>query len=72
MIKKGDNVTIMTGKDKGKTGTVETVFPKIDKAIVGGLNIMKRHTKARRANNKSSIVDFAAPIHVSNLKRNDK
>lgn len=70
MIKKGDKVTIMTGKDKGKTGTVESVLPKKEKAIVGGLNIMKRHTKARKANNKSSIVDVAAPIHVSNLKKN--
>jgi len=72
MIKKGDKVTIMTGKDKGKTGTVEKVFPKDDKAIVTGLNISKRHLKARKANNKSSIVDVASPIHVSNLKINDK
>lgn len=70
MIKKGDKVTIMIGKDKGKSGTVEAVFPKKDKAIVGGLNISKRHTKARKANNKSSIVDVASPIHISNLKKN--
>lgn len=68
MIKKGDKVTVMIGKDKGKSGTVEAVFPKESKAIVGGLNIQKRHRKARRTNSKSSIVDIAAPIHVSNLK----
>ena len=72
MIKKGDNVTITTGKDKGKTGTVEAVFPKMSKAIVAGLNISKRHLKARRQNSKSAIVDVASPIHISNLKKNDK
>ncbi len=69
MIKKGDNVTITTGKDKGKTGKVEAVFPKMSKAIVAGLNISKRHLKARRANGKSAIVDVASPIHISNLKK---
>ncbi len=68
MIKKGDKVIVIAGKDKGKTGTVETVFPKLEKAIVGGINIAKRHKKARRANTKSAIVDVASPIHVSNLK----
>ncbi len=72
MIKKGDKVTIMAGKDKGKTGTIETVFPKKNKAVVEGLNISKRHTKARRSNNKSAIVDVASPIHISNLKKIDK
>ncbi len=62
----------MTGKDKGKTGTVETVFPKRDKAIVAGMNIAKRHLKARRQNGKSAIVDVASPIHISNLKKNEK
>jgi large subunit ribosomal protein L24 len=68
MIKKGDKVIVIAGKDKGKTGTVDSVLPKESKAIVGGLNIVKRHRKARRANNQSTIVDVAAPIHVSNLK----
>jgi large subunit ribosomal protein L24 len=68
MIKKGDKVIVIAGKDKGKTGTVDSVLPKKSKAIIGGLNIVKRHRKARRANNQSAIVDVAAPIHVSNLK----
>lgn len=58
----------MTGKDKGKSGTVDSVFPKESKAIIGGLNIQKRHKKARRQGSPSSIIDIAAPIHVSNLK----
>jgi large subunit ribosomal protein L24 len=72
MIKKGDKVIVTTGKDKGKTGTVETVFPKMSKAVVAGLNISKRHLKARRSNGKSAIVDVASPIHISNLKKTDK
>lgn len=72
MIKKGDNVIVIAGKDKGKSGTVDSVFPKTNKAIVGGLNISKRHQKARRANNKSFIVDVASPIHISNLKKSEK
>lgn len=72
MIKKGDKVLIMIGKDKGKSGVVETVFPKMNKAIVEGLNISKRHMKARKSNNKSSIVDVASPIHISNLKKVEK
>lgn len=68
MIKKGDKVIVIAGKDKGKTGTVESVFPKDSKAIVGGVNVVKRHKKARRTGVKSAIVDIAAPLHVSNLK----
>lgn len=70
MIKKGDNVTIITGKDKGKSGSVERVLPKMDKVIVTGLNIMKRHKKARRGGAAGAIVDIASPLHVSNVKKN--
>jgi large subunit ribosomal protein L24 len=68
-IKKGDNVIITTGKDKGKSGTVDRVFPKLDKVIVGGLNIMKRHRKARRNGEKGAIIDVASPLHISNVKK---
>jgi len=70
MIKKGDNVTIITGKDKGKSGSVERVLPKIDKVIVTGLNIMKRHKKSRRKGVPGGIVDIASPLHISNIKKN--
>jgi len=68
MIKKGDNVIITTGKDKGQKGTVERVFPKKNKAIVTGFNVHKRHMRARQTGKKGEIIDVASPIHISNLK----
>jgi large subunit ribosomal protein L24 len=68
MIKKGDKVIITTGKDKGKSGSVEKVFPKKNKAVVTGLNVSKRHMRARQSGKKGEIIDVAAPIHISNLK----
>lgn len=66
-IKKGDNVIIITGKDKGKTGTVEQVFPKKEMVLVGGVNIVKRHQRSRRDAAKGQILDKAMPIHISNV-----
>ncbi|MFA6297003.1 MAG: 50S ribosomal protein L24 [Candidatus Paceibacterota bacterium] len=69
MIKKGDNVIITTGKDKGKSGSVEKVFPKEGKLIVAGLNILKRHRKSRKSNEKGTIIDVASPLDISNVKK---
>ena len=69
MIKKGDNVIITTGKDKGKSGSVERVFPKLGKVIVKGLNIVKRHRRARKSGEKGSIIDVASPLDISNVKK---
>ena len=49
-IKKGDSVVVLSGKDKGKTGTVTLAMPKADKVVVGGVNIATRHRKATQAN----------------------
>jgi large subunit ribosomal protein L24 len=68
MIKKGDKVIITTGKDKGKSGSVERVLPKKNKAVVTGLNMSKRHIRARKEGQKGNIVDVACPIDLSNLK----
>ncbi len=70
MIKKGDNITVIAGKDKGKTGTVERVFPKDDLIVVGGINIMKKHRKARRSNEKGAIIEMPSPLHISNVRKN--
>jgi len=67
-IKKGDNVTVIAGKDKGKSGKVLRALPKLDKVIVDGVNIAKRHQKPRKSNQKGQIVDKTLPIHVSNVK----
>ena len=66
-IKKGDKVVIIAGKDKGKQGTVETVIALGDRVTVGGINIHKRHFKPSRTRAKGGIVEFAAPLHRSNV-----
>ena len=66
-MKKGDNVIVISGKDKGKTGKVTRALPREDKIIVGGVNIKKRHKKPRKSGQKGQIVEFASPINVSNV-----
>src|SRR3989344_4294608 len=66
-IKKGDTVIIVTGKDKGKKGKVLEAFPLRSRVVVEGANIRKRHVRARRTGTKGQTVEFAAPIHVSNV-----
>jgi large subunit ribosomal protein L24 len=66
-VTKGDTVRIMRGDDKGKEGKVMRVYPKTGRLTVEGVNIVKRHRKARRAEEQSGIVDFPAPIHHSNV-----
>ncbi len=63
-IKKGDNVIIRTGKDKGKKGKVLTVFPKTNQVLVEGLNMKKRHMKPRQGE-KGQTIDMAHPISRS-------
>jgi len=71
-IKVGDNVKILTGKDKGKEGKVIKTLKKSDKVVVEGINMVKKHVKPRGMNEVGSIVDIEAPIHVSNVKINTK
>ncbi len=66
-ITKGDTVRVMRGDDKGKEGKVIKVYPKTGRLTVEGVNIVKRHRKARTAEEQSGIVDFPAPIHSSNV-----
>jgi len=60
-------VIIVTGKDKGKKGKVLEAFPLRSRVVVEGANIRKRHVRARRTGTKGQTVEFAAPIHVSNV-----
>ena len=71
-IKVNDNVKILAGKDKGKTGKVIKTLKKEDKVVVEGINIHKRHQKPNNANENGGIIEFSAPIHVSNVKKIDK
>ena len=66
-VAKGDTVRVMRGDDKGKEGKVIRVLPKTGRVVIEGVNIVKRHRKARRADEQSAIVDFPAPIHASNV-----
>lgn len=65
-IKKGDKVVVLAGKDKGRTGTVTQVMPKDDRAVVSGVNMVKRHQK-QTASQEAGIVSKEAAIHLSNL-----
>ena len=66
-VTKGDTVRVMRGEDKGKEGKVIKVFPKTGRVTVEGVNIVKRHRKARRPEEQSGIVEMPAPVHLSNL-----
>ena len=61
-IKKGDNVQILSGNDKGKTGEVLEVIPKDDKIVVKGINVRKKHVKARKQNDESGIISVECAI----------
>ena len=67
-VKVGDNVKILAGKDKGKTGRIIKTLRKDNKVVVEGINMIKKHVKPNRMNEVGSIVDVEAPIHVSNVK----
>lgn len=67
-LKKGDEVKVVKGKDKGKTGKVEKVFPKLNKIIIPNVNLFKRHLKARSQNQPSEIITLTKPLQVSNVK----
>ncbi len=66
-IKKGDNVIVTTGRDKGKKGTVVKTFRDLDKVIVDGLNMRKKHQKPKRRGEKGQTIEIAMPMHVSNV-----
>ena len=65
-IKKGDKVVVMTGRDKGRTGEVFQVMPKEERALVRGVNLVKRHQR-QTMNQEGGIIQKEAPIHLSNL-----
>ena len=66
-IRKGDTVVVITGSDKGKRGEVLSVRPKDNRAVVQGVNIAKKHTKAQGMGQQGGIIEQEATIHLSNL-----
>jgi large subunit ribosomal protein L24 len=69
-VKKGDKVVILTGRDKGRNGEILKVFPDENRAIVQGVNIVRRHQK-QTANQEGGIITKEAPVHISNLAIED-
>lgn len=66
-VKKGDTVKVIAGDDKGSVGRVLKVYPEKNRAIVEGVNIVKKHTKPNAKNTQGGIVEKEASIHISNL-----
>ncbi len=66
-IKKGDNVVVLSGKDKGRTGTVQSVMPKDGKVLVDGINVIARHRKPTQQNPQGGIDRTPAPLHISKV-----
>ncbi len=66
-LKKGDKVVVIAGKDKGKVGVIQRAYPKLNKVVVEGVNIHKKHQKPTQQNPNGSIVEMYSPIDVSNV-----
>ncbi|MFY4777172.1 50S ribosomal protein L24 [Metabacillus sp. RGM 3146] len=66
-VKKGDKVMVISGKDKGKQGTVLEAYPKKERVLVEGINIVKKHAKPTQENPQGGILNQEAPVHVSNV-----
>lgn len=68
-IKKGDNVLIIAGKDKGKKGKVSRVLVRDNKVIIDGVNMSKKHQRPRKSGETGTMINIAMPIHASNVKK---
>ena len=66
-VRKNDTVQVLAGRERGKQGKVSRVLPKEDRVVIDGVNLRKRHTRARRPGEQAGIVEFPAPLHISNV-----
>lgn len=66
-LKAGDEVIVLTGKDKGKKGKIIQAFPRLNRVVVEGVRITKRHLRTRKAGEKGQILEVSMPIHASNV-----
>lgn len=67
-VKKGDNVIVLAGKDKGKTGKILRAFPQQNLVLIEGVNVKKVHERPKKSGTKGTIIEKNFPIHVSNVK----
>jgi large subunit ribosomal protein L24 len=70
-IKKGDNVIVISGSNKGKKGKVIKSFPSLNKVVVEGVNIVKKSHRSKNKKDISQILEIPMPIHVSNVAKKD-
>ncbi|XID90823.1 50S ribosomal protein L24 [Paenibacillaceae bacterium WGS1546] len=70
-VKKDDNVIVISGKDKGKKGRIIAAYPRENRVLVEGVNMIKRHTRPNPKNQQGGIVEREAPIHASNVMHID-
>ncbi len=68
-VKKGDEVLVLAGREKGKQGRIIAVFPKKSRVIVEGLQLIKRHTRKNQQNPQGTIVEREGTIHISNVRK---
>lgn len=66
-LKKGDKVRVMVGKDRGREGTVDQLWPRQEKVTIAGVNVYKRHSKPRGEGQKGGIIDFVRPLPAANV-----
>ena len=66
-LKRGDKVIVIAGADKGKVGTIQKVFPKLNRVVIDGVNTVKKHQKPKQNNPEGSIVEMYAPVDASNV-----
>ncbi len=72
-VKKGDNVIVLAGKDKGKTGTILRALPRENRVLIEGVNIKKVHERSKKGGKgKGGIIEKSFPIHASNVKLSEK
>ncbi|MEK7135430.1 MAG: 50S ribosomal protein L24 [Patescibacteria group bacterium] len=67
-VKKGDNIIVLAGKDKGKSGKILRALPSENKVLVEGVNMKKVHERSKKGKGKGQIIEKSFPIHVSNVK----
>jgi len=67
-VKKGDNILITAGKDKGRTGKILKVLVKEEAVLVEGINLKKKHSKPRKEGEKGQVIQVPAPLNISNIK----
>ena len=66
-LKKGDNIIVIAGKDKGKTGKIVRVLVSKNRVVVEGVNVMKKHQRPRKSGEKGQTLSIAMPLHASNV-----